>query len=282
MLDERYLEMGIDALSRAEEADYFADGHRGGAILSAYFFCRENAVEDGARQAIAAKIDAEYAQLELVAPFPREAAEPELLTRLSEALGKSMGRLREAGHNVILPTLALKGLGQNPELATPARIEGLCSLVGRFSISDVPLSETEVPDLEDLQSWSEFVLGEFLHSLRLFDGRGQGWSGHLLTYGRALLDLTELGHSDLARAEGGFKEFVRRLRLGPQETDRRRREHRRTRKLPHQAAYWPSRRRGALGLGHALKYPYGFYGLMSHARDEALKEACLSEAFRIF
>ena len=54
--------------------------------------------------------------------------------------------------------------------------------------------------------------------MQAFDGRGQGWSGHLLTYARALLDLRTLGHDALAeRAEHGFALFDR-IRKG-RETD---------------------------------------------------------------
>ena len=35
MLDEAYLVHGLDALSRAHQTDYFADGHRGAAIMAA-------------------------------------------------------------------------------------------------------------------------------------------------------------------------------------------------------------------------------------------------------
>ena len=69
MLDPIYLQRGLDALCRAHAFDYFADGHRGGAIVSAYFFCREEAVEKEACAQIAALIDANWTSTPLCAPF---------------------------------------------------------------------------------------------------------------------------------------------------------------------------------------------------------------------
>ena len=40
-----YLLCGLNALSRAHSHDYFEDGHRGGAIISAVYLCKENPVE---------------------------------------------------------------------------------------------------------------------------------------------------------------------------------------------------------------------------------------------
>ena len=39
MMDRKYLMHGLDALGRAHGLDYFRDGHRGAAIVSAYFLC---------------------------------------------------------------------------------------------------------------------------------------------------------------------------------------------------------------------------------------------------
>ena len=36
-----------------------------------------------------------------------------------------------------------------------------------------------------------------------------------------------------------------------------------------------------VGIGHCLKYPYGFYGLMALAEDDELKQRCLASAYRV-
>ena len=46
------LRLGLNALGRAADLDYFTDGHRGGAIISAYYLCRDEPVDEGVADAI--------------------------------------------------------------------------------------------------------------------------------------------------------------------------------------------------------------------------------------
>ena len=204
MLDERYLIHGLDALSRAYKSDYFADGHRGAAIIAAYYFCREVPVEDGVAGIIRATLDEHWTHTGLCAPFPPERADPALITRILEAVERNVCGLRQAGHNVILPSLALRALQLLPEATTPSRVDGICRLVDAFkAIDDIHLDERDdIPDLGQGPATAEFVLSELPSTIAAFGGRGQGWSGHLLTYGRALIDMREMGYGALAhRAE---------------------------------------------------------------------------------
>lgn len=282
MLDDTYLWYGINALSRAHQTNYFLDGHRGGAIISSVYFCRENQVDNGVAAQIAAIIDQQWAHTPLCAPFPEEPADPALRLQIVDYMSQNLAGLREAGHNVILPTLALKALHQIPEAITPPRVSGICQMIPAFTITEVPSDEAvDLPDLRDSAAFAEFVLNEFLHCLERFSGRGQGWSGHLLTYSKALLDLSALGYEDLAdQAKAGYKAYIRRIRLGPQQIDQPRPEREQTDLLPLMPAYWRSRV-GDLRFGHQLKYPYGFYGLLAHIQDSALRDKCLQAAYRI-
>jgi hypothetical protein len=282
VIEERHLIAGLDALSRAHTGDYFADGHRGGAILAACFFCREVDVEEGVSELLASRIDREYGALPLCASRPLEAAQPERIDDVAGALASSLGPLRDVGHNVILGSLALKALNAAPEAATPSRIDGIARLIERFESPEVPSDGSEVPDLENVESVASFVLRELPACMTAFVGRGQGWSGHLLTFGRAMIDLRELGHDELAGANGGFKAYVRRVRCGPQETDGRHDEHPRRPAEPHQRDYWERVRRKPLGLGHVIKYPYAAYGLMARCPDETLINRFRNDAYRIF
>ncbi|MCA9218585.1 MAG: hypothetical protein KDB27_36200, partial [Planctomycetales bacterium] len=45
---KRLVQLGINALARAAEMDYFADGHRGAAMISAHMMCVNNKFEDAA------------------------------------------------------------------------------------------------------------------------------------------------------------------------------------------------------------------------------------------
>jgi hypothetical protein len=283
MDENQYLRYGLNALSRAHEMNYFADGHRGGAIVSGVFLCRENEVEPGLLDTIAAILDKRWTQTGLCAPFPDEDADPPLLQKILDSMEESGGNLREAGHNVILPTLALKAFRDVQEAISPARVAGICRMIETFKVTPVPPGEpVSLPDLADRAAFANFILNEFVQCTGRFHGRGQGWSGHLLTYSRAMLDLVELGYAETARRVlDGYKEYIRRIRLGPQETDKYYEEHLPIDLAPLQIGYW-QQREGDLNLGHQIKYPYGFYGLMQMADDEAVRYKCLEIVYRVF
>lgn len=285
MLDERYVIHGLNALARAHATNYFMDGHRGASMIAAYYLCAEHDVEDGAAETIARMVDAHWTHTDLCAPFPEEPADPALLGRIVSALEGSMGRLRQAAHNVILPSLALKAFAQLPETVTPSRVEGICRLIQCFDTADdVTLDPGDpVPDFAEPQAMAEFVLTETLRTIEAFLERGQGWSGHMLTFGRAIIELSELGYTGLAsRARHDFKLYVTRTRMGPLDTDKPRPEHGQTELRPLEHAYWEQREGKDVGIGHCYKYPYGFYGLMGLARDPDLKQRYLDECYRLF
>jgi hypothetical protein len=284
MLEDAYLLRGLDALCRAHETDYFADGHRGAAIIAATFFCREVELEPGTENVIRAMIDDHWTRSALCTPFPDEPCRPERISRIAEKIRASMTGLRQAGHNVILPTMALRAFRQLPEAVTPARVDGICSLIEAFtSVEALHLDQNDdIPDLGAPSDAADFILAEWAEAISRFDGRGQGWSGHLLTYSRALLDLRRLGHSALARhGERGLKIYIKRIRMGPQKTDVPRPERLSSDLLPHHRAYWQARRAQAIGLGHVFKYPYGFYEWIRLARDPCLQQQCMRVAHHI-
>ena len=284
MFDEGYLLRGLDALCRAHETDYFGDGHRGAAIIAAYFLCREVDMEDGVSDVIAGMIDREWTHTDLSKPFPRESPDPGLVARVIEVLARSMDCLRQAGHNVILPALGLKAFSHLPDAVTPLRVEGICRLIGSFvTVEDIGLEDGDhIPGLGDPRTSAELILSELLPTVEAFEGRGQGWSGHLLTYGRALLDLRQIGHDVLAdRGEHAFRLYIKRIRMGPLETDKPRPEHSPSGLLPYQHSYWELRNTRPMGIGHVFKYPYGFCGLMDLAGDCGLKSRCRDAAYRV-
>ena len=284
MLDEKkILTDGINALSRAHTLNYFVDGHRGGAIISGVYLCQENSVEAGVPKAIGKILEERWVNSALCAAFPQENVDPTLLQKILYSLEQSASVLREAGHNVILPTLALKAFRMVPGAVTPARVAGICRMIEAFKVTKVPPSKAaSLPDLEDRTAFANFALREFVQCTQRFSGRGQGWSGHLLTYSRAMLDLVELGYADTARqALPGYRLYIQRIRSGPQETDKPRSEKTPTDIFPLQSAYW-SQREGDLNLGHQIKYPYGFYGLFNWADDKTIQHESLQAVSRVF
>ena len=284
MIDTRYLQYGLDALSRAHQTNYFTDGHRGAAIIAAYFFCQKDGVEPGASEIVRSLMDEQWVNTPLCEPFPREKRYVTGIERILEALERSMDYLRQAGHNVILPSLALKAFQQLPELVTPSRVQGICELIEAFTVND-PLELAQDDRRVDFSSVdvADFILAELLGTIKAFDERGQGWSGHLLTYGRAILDLREMGYTRTAElGEYGFNLYIKRLRVGPLDTDIPRPEHKPNPLHPHQRAYWEGRRGQSLNLGHSLKYPYGFYGVQVLAENKALVKQCFDAGYHIF
>lgn len=274
---------GLNALCRAHEFKYFDDGHRGAAIISGVYLCRDNEIEADVAETIAAIIDECWVNTELCAPFPDEDSNPQLLRKVVDCMSQNIEGLREAGHNIILPSLALRAFCDVPQAVTTSRVTGICRLIESFTVKDVPMDEDfELPSMDEKAIVAEFILDEFVKCTERFQGRGQGWSGHLLTYGQALMDLCEQGYVGLAsQAQNGFRLYIRRIRIGPKETDKQYDEHSPTDFRPLQLGYWKERG-GDLHLGHKLKYPYGFYGLLNKARDSEIKRRCLEVAYRIF
>jgi hypothetical protein len=282
-MEKMYLCYGLNALSRAHESNYFIDGHRGGAIISGVYLCQENEVEPGLSSTIAAILDERWTKTGLCAPFQDEGADRSLLQKILDSMQNSGSVLREAGHNVILSALALKAFRDVPKAISPARVEGICRLIESFSVTHVlPGEAVSLPDFENRAAFANFILKEFVQCTQRFSGRGQGWSGHLLTYSRAILDLVDLGYQETARrVRDGFTIYIQRIRSGPQEIDQQRPEHLPTDLYQLQTAYW-EQREGDLNPGHKIKYPNGFYGLFGLADDEAIRQQSLDAAYRIF
>ena len=178
---------GLNALCRAHEFKYFDDGHRGAAIISGVYLCRDNEIEADVAETIAAIIDECWVNTELCAPFPDEDSNPQLLRKVVDCMSQNIEGLREAGHNIILPSLALRAFCDVPQAVTTSRVTGICRLIESFTAKDVPMDEDfELPSMDEKAIVAEFILDEFVKCTERFQGRGQGWSGHLLTYGQAL------------------------------------------------------------------------------------------------
>ena len=252
-------------------------------MVSAAYFCQEEEVEPDVTGLITRRIDDLWATSPLCASFPDEECRPDLLESIVSCLVENAQGMRQAGHNIILPALALKAFKDLPETVTATRVAGICDMIRRFTVMDVADSPSvKLPDVAHTRAFAEFALAEFVDCTQRFIGRGQGWSGHLLTYTRALLDLQDLGYQQIiAAALEGYETYVRRIRQGPLDGDAERAEHKQALSVPTQESYW-QQKSGDWALGHVCKYPYGFYGLMKLADDETLKDRCETVAFRIF
>jgi len=285
MIDQSYLVLGLDALSHASGGDYFRDGHFGASVIAAYFLCRENGLDRPTQDTIGTIIERDLRPATAFRPAPAEEPDGSLIDQVLETLSVGIADLREVGHNVIFGAAALEAFHAVPASITPFRTGGVCSLIASFhATQNVALDAHDgVPDLGDASGFSEFLCREFLEAGRRYAGRGQGWTGHLLTFGHAVLTLSTLGYADLATsARAAFRMYVTTVRGGPRESDPHIPDHQPSALTPLDQAYWESRRSVQRGLGHAFKYARSFYGLVARLRDPALRTRCLEESYLLF
>jgi hypothetical protein len=89
-------------------------------------------------------VDEHRAKTTLCAPFPDEPSDPDAIEKIIACTEQNIDGLRQVGHNVILPTLALRAFQQMPETITPSRVNGLCKLIESFTRT---LARTERPHI---------------------------------------------------------------------------------------------------------------------------------------
>lgn len=283
--DRRLLMLGLNALARAHQMDYFADGHRGAAMVSAHFLCADNNLHRRARRRIRELIELNWASSALCKPFPEARPKPQRISEIGTALAEGGAVLRQVGHNAIFAMLAIKAFRMLPELATSRRIDGACALIRSFTPwRDVePDPDVDPPPFAETAAASRFILREAIAAMDRFVGFGQGFAGHMLTFGQSLVELAAMG--DVAWAEScrtAFRKYVTVTRRGPQKDAKRRPDHKPTDLRPTDAAYWERRGDQAVGIGHVFKYPYACYDLLRRTGDPELRRAWNEKAYRLF
>jgi hypothetical protein len=128
--DNRLIRLGLNALARAADMKYFADGHRGAALISAHLLCANNKFDKAATNRIVELFDLNWAKSKLCNDFPKADRTEDAAKRIGEALADGNGVLREVGHDAIFAMHAIKAFRMTPELATRERIDGVCKLIG--------------------------------------------------------------------------------------------------------------------------------------------------------
>jgi len=285
MLDSSYLVMGLDGLSHAHGKDYFRDGHIAASITAAYYLCHENGLGERTQDLVQSRIDEELRNDPIFRPAPVEPAGNSLLEQLLDTLSAGIGDLREVGHNIIFGAAALKAFRDCPGAITPFRIDGICRLIDNFTITqNIELQDDDgVPGIADEDALIRFIFSEYLRSVSLYTGYGQGWTGHLLTIGHAVIELNRLGYPQLAaQAHRAYRMYIRRIRRGPAKTDKHYPEHPPSALTPLDPDYWKRSKPVRPGLGHAFKYAYSFYNLLNGLNDTELGKRCVAESYRIF
>ena len=283
--DKRLVHLGINALARAPEMNYFTDGHRGAALVSAHLMCVENHFDDAASTRIVELFDRNWAPTKLCRPFPKGDRVEDAAEQVGKALAEGKGVLREVGHDAIFAMLAIKAFRMLPESATAERVAGVCRLIRAIKPwRDVEPDESiQPPPFRDAKASSRFVLKEASDAIDRFIGFGQGFAGHMLTFGQSLVELASMGDEEWAEScRTAFRKYVKVTRMGPQPGDRKIAEHRFSKLRPDEAEYWKRRGEKTLGIGHVFKYPYAYFDLLAHAEQPALAKEFDDKAWRIF
>ncbi len=275
---------GLDGMSRVADAgDTFGLGHNAAAVISAAFFCREQRLDADTQREIRAFLDARLLKNPIYAVGrPKEAADPRLTEGLLEDLDAGIATLRGKGHNIIFAVAGLKALRAVPEAVTPERVDGLRKMVRSFGKTRGGAREDPGPPLvglDDEQKFVHFIFEEFLKAA------GDGFDGHVLTIGHALLELHRMGHEELARkGVPAYWEWCRGARAvaddGPGEAPPASPRA----PTPLGREYWAAQAKHRLGgvvSSHTVKYPYSFYALAKDVNDEDLKERILAKVSRL-
>ena len=283
--DLRLIRLGINALARAAEMSYFADGHRGASLISAHMMCVDNDLDDGTSARIVELFDLNWASSKLCRPFPQGEPVPDATESVGKALADGGGVLRQVGHDAIFAMHAIKAFRMMPEIATRERVDGVCRLIRAFKPwRDVePDKAIDPPPFTDGAAASRFILTEASDAIDRFVGFGQGYAGHMLTFGQSLVELASMGDVEWAEScRTAFCKYVTVTRMGPQPGDRKIKDHKFSKLRPNEKTYWDERGNKSLGLGHAFKYPYAYYDLLARANAPDLEGEFEAKAWHLF
>lgn len=285
MSDRRLVLLGLNGLARAHALDYFADGHRGAGMVAAHLLCVGNDLDDHATLRIERLVELNWASSALCKPFPEAEPEPARIEKIGAALVEGGEVLRQVGHNAIFAMLAIKAFRMMPAAATPERIDGVCTLIRSFTPwRDVePDPDVDPPPFADAAAASQFILREASAAIDRFVGFGQGFAGHMLTFGQALVELAAMGDGQWAEScRTAFRKYVTVTRRGPDTDSKRFPDHAPSDLRPTDSAYWERRGDNTVGIGHVFKYPYSYYDLLRRAGDPELRRALDAKAYHLF
>ena len=285
LIGKRLVRLGINAMARAPEMDYFKDGHRGAALISAHMMCVDNKFEEAASSRIVELFDRNWAKGKLCESFPDADRVEDATERVGKALAEGNGVLREVGHDAIFAMHAIKAFRMLPETATPERVDGVCKLVRSIKPwRDIePDADIQPPPFSNEAAASKFILQEASDAIDRFLGFGQGFAGHMLTFGQSLVELAAMGDEEWAEScRTAFRKYVTVTRKGPEADARKIKDHKFTNLRPDEVEYWRKRGDKTIGIGHVFKYPYAYYDLLKRAKDPQLAKQFDEKAWHLF
>ncbi len=286
MKTQDWNQLGLGALAQAGKKGWF-HGHFGAGVLSAEALFHRSDLTDEVKTKIQHQVELLMAQApELFLPLPEEAAKPELLRTLQEAIATCVTRLELSGHGLIYGTLALRALKARPELLRPAIVEGIVALLQwthrdrpnrYFGVADFYQTKIEPNDgLVPYQTTQEMILTAFRESQCLFKDGNQGnvfyfftaEKLHGITHAHAINALWEMGYQDIAKR--GLENHLLQMKLNRMEPSNpdEFRALRTDERTPFQVEYWPETHFD----DHLLKFTAATLELLDKLAPAARKE----------
>ncbi|MEQ8786948.1 MAG: hypothetical protein RIC55_11640 [Pirellulaceae bacterium] len=301
MVDFDYLPKGLFAMARAHRVSTMS-GHLGAAVVAGYFIAEQHPdLDEKVYDGIEAELDriiagesvfsprknAAFSATEMFQPFAKEKPQEDLIDGVAEALARNIGQARESGHNVIFASIAIRGLKDHPDLATPSVVDGLRKLIagfdnaspgsgyygkekGRINGREIALpKDDEFPPHADLQTMAKRVLDELVqHAAQRREGFGGLW--HVINHAAALAELARYGYRDLAmKGLPAHHQHMQLFRTVPDIAEERGPETP-TEYDPRSPKFWqPDKiRRERAHLTHRIKTIYGFDALAELVEDD--------------
>ncbi len=306
MVDFKYLYQGLCGMARAHRANAMA-GHLGAAVVAGYFIGEELTELD---ERVYSAIEKELDRIEqgdeaiwynaeeegitvpgLFEAFPEKPTEQADVSPIATALRDNIDQMRQAGHNVIFCSIAVRALKDHSEFATSEIVGGIEKLIARFNDTgpgrgyygkdqgwikgdEVNLDDdTSFPAYRDQEEMAEVVIDELIQSA---SKRRQGFGGlfHVINHAAALTELSRYGHKALAQR--GLKAHHQHMRLWRSlpDVEQELGKLKSAKYDPRTPDYWKEgdSTQWSAHLTHRVKTIYGFYTLLRLVESEAKRK----------
>lgn len=300
-----YLYKGLCGLARAHKASSMA-GHLGAAVTAGYFFGEDQsdldeivhcAIEEELERVIRGEEafwhNAKKAGIrvaELFETLPKERPQEGLIPTIAQALSQNVDQTRQSGHNVIFAAIALRGLHDHPQYATPSAVTGIQKLIEGFNnappgrgyygkekgwrVGEASLPQDDgFPSYKDLHEMVDVVIDELIDTASI---RRQGFGGvwHIINHAAGIVELSLFGYRDLAhQALAAHRHHIRLWRSLP-DVEAELGPVKKASHDPRKPEFWTTGtlKRDQARLTHRIKTLYGFFKLLPLVQDEAKRK----------
>ena len=297
MVRFEYLYQGLCGSANAHKASTFS-GHLGAALLAGYFYGEDHPdlpleVYQGIEKELDRIIKGEESIWfnqkkagitipQLFRPLPQEKHNQQLIEGIPMELEKTIGKLRQSGHNVIFASLVLRAILDHKEYATPTLIDGCRKLIRGFNtivpgqgyygkkvgwkkghLVEIPESiSTSLPTYQTEKEMVQLVLEELISTAHL---QKQGFGGlwHIINHTAGLIELRRLGYEQLSlKGYAAHRQHLLLWRTLPDLKDELEKK-KPSLYSPSSVDYWKQKlKRDQARLTHRIKTMFGFSVLL--------------------